>query len=155
MQLLATARYIHLNPIKAGLSRSPHYRWSSYEQYADSLDDDLCNTDPIIDVAGSIEAFLCLHHTDLDSKEMLEDKPYRRRWSDDQALLFMKKQIGKDDIQAIALMSPKEAEMHLAAARRAGLSIRQLQRLTGIGHHTIAKAAKEQNLSPPSHDTIL
>lgn len=81
---------------------------------------------------------------------MLEDKPYRRRWSDDQALLFMKKQIGKDDIQAIALMSPKEAEMHLAAARRAGLSIRQLQRLTGIGYHTIAKAGKGQNLTPPS-----
>lgn len=86
---------------------------------------------------------------------MLEDKPYRRRWSDDQALFFIKRQVGKDDIQAIALMEPKERDMHFAAARRAGLSIRQLQRLTGIGYHTIAKAAKEQNLSPPPHDTIL
>lgn len=150
IQLLTTARYIHLNPVKAGLSQSPHFRWSSYEQYANSLDDGLCNTSLIIDTADSIEAFLCLHRTEPDSKEMLEDGPYRRRWCDEQAIFFMKKQIGKDGIQAIALMEPKERDMHLTVARRAGLSIRQLQRLTGIGYHTIAKAGKEQCLTPPS-----
>ncbi len=150
VQLLATARYIHLNPVKAGLTQSPHYQWSSYEQYAGSLDDGICNTELIIDIVGDVAAFLLLHRTDPHDEGLLEDNPYRKRWSDDQAALFMKKQIGRDDIQALPFLEPKERDMHLAAARRAGLSIRQLQRLTGIGYRIVAEAGKGQGLTPPS-----
>ena len=39
-QLLHLSRYIHLNPVVAGLSRSPEdYKWSSYSTYIDNDND--------------------------------------------------------------------------------------------------------------------
>lgn len=48
--LLELSRYVHLNPVKAGLvTRSEAYPWSSYRAYADKMKDPLVTTDLILE----------------------------------------------------------------------------------------------------------
>ena len=49
-QLLEETRYIHLNPVRAGLVRRPEdFSWSSYRSYiTPQADDELVNTNPVL-----------------------------------------------------------------------------------------------------------
>jgi len=53
-QLLVCARYIHNNPVKAGIADSPgNYRWSSYHDYLDNHNSELLDCNQIMDMLGS------------------------------------------------------------------------------------------------------
>ena len=48
-QLLQTSRYIHLNPVKANMTRTPDvYRWSSCAVYYDQITDSMVHTEKIL-----------------------------------------------------------------------------------------------------------
>lgn len=52
-QLLTCARYIHNNPVKAGIVKSPgKYRWSSYHDYLDNSGEPLLNTEFMLNLFG-------------------------------------------------------------------------------------------------------
>ena len=51
---MACARYVELNPLKAGLARDPaDYAWSSYRTYAHGHDNPLIAPDPLYDTLGA------------------------------------------------------------------------------------------------------
>lgn len=57
--LLAAARYLEMNPVKAGLVRSPqHYRWSSAAAHLSGEDDGLAHVGPLLEFAGDWNKFL-------------------------------------------------------------------------------------------------
>jgi putative transposase len=64
--LLACSRYMELNPVRAGLVRSPaHYRWSSYRCNAQGKADALLSSHPVYkrlgrSRAGRVEAYRAL-----------------------------------------------------------------------------------------------
>ena len=52
--LLECARYVELNPVRAGLVRDPgEYNWSSYRFYALGEADDLTDEDPLYETFGN------------------------------------------------------------------------------------------------------
>ena len=54
---LELTRYIHLNPVRAGLVRVPQqYRWSSYRAYLGKGDDGLVNTEEILAMVSPVES---------------------------------------------------------------------------------------------------
>jgi putative transposase len=67
--LLATARYIEMNPVAAKLVQSPgEYRWSSAHAHLVGQDDDLVQVKPLLDLVPDWRSFLMLapeHEVDL------------------------------------------------------------------------------------------
>ncbi len=57
--LLTAARYIELNPVRAGLVKAPtRYRWSSAAAHARGRDDGLVTVDPLLELVPNWRGFL-------------------------------------------------------------------------------------------------
>ncbi len=57
--LLAAAKYIEMNPVRAGLSVTPvSYRWSSADAHLSGSDDGLVKAGPLSGIVGDWKAFL-------------------------------------------------------------------------------------------------
>ena len=65
--LLAAARYIEFNPVRAGLVEKPgDYLWSSASAHLSGKDNKLVKVSPLLDIAGSWKDFLS---TDIPENE--------------------------------------------------------------------------------------
>jgi putative transposase len=59
LHLLAAARYVEMNPVKAGLVRTPQqYPWSSANAHLKKRDDRLVRVEPLLSLAGPWRRFL-------------------------------------------------------------------------------------------------
>lgn len=136
--MLEAVRYIHDNPAKAGVSAASEYWWSSYREYVGKAR--LTDTSIVLDMLGGVDAFVAFQAAGAD-------KPYRFAGEHRIAV----DEVG--EVAAVALSAscgcaigevktlPKASRDEcLAALRDAGLSMRQIERLTGIGRKTIARA---------------
>ncbi len=57
--LIAAARYIELNPVRAGLVSNPtEYRWSSANAHMVGADDDLVKVNPLLELVSDWQALL-------------------------------------------------------------------------------------------------
>ena len=57
--LLAAARYVELNPVRARLAERPEdWRWSSAAAHLAGRDDGVCTVRPLLEVAGDWRAYL-------------------------------------------------------------------------------------------------
>jgi len=57
--LLAAARYIEMNPVRANLTPDPYaWRWSSAKAHADGIDDILVKVSPLLQMVGDWRLFL-------------------------------------------------------------------------------------------------
>jgi putative transposase len=66
--LLAAARYVEMNPVKAGLTERPEeYSWSSARAHIDGMNDQLVNVAPLLELVGDWTNFLALP-SEQDSK---------------------------------------------------------------------------------------
>ena len=63
--LLATARYVEMNPVAAGLVKHPEdYRWSSARAHLERKDDELVRVAPLLDLVSDWSSFLSLSSED-------------------------------------------------------------------------------------------
>ena len=63
--LLIAARYVELNPVRAGLAWRPEdYPWSSARAHLQGADDDLATVQPLLDLEPDWESFLYLGLTE-------------------------------------------------------------------------------------------
>lgn len=142
--LLELARYIHLNPTRAGIARYDDYSWSSYLEYIDRPI--LCTTKRILDLLGDSERISGFHACAPDDAwEMevsIDDEaviPKRRTISDSEAIRFAKGEFGATFADMIADLPSKERNVAIRRLRRYGMSVRQIERLTGIGRGIIQR----------------
>lgn len=127
--LLQVVRYIHKNPIKAGIcSNYADYKFSSYNEYfnksvyADTVF--LLNT-------VSLNNFKAFHEENVDDKVM-DITENKIRVSDNAAMEIITKIYKKNAITSLPEM-PRDIQIGIAAElRKKGLSVRQISRLTGI-----------------------
>ena len=69
--LLAAARYIELNPVRAGLCEKPwDYPWSSARAHVKRRDDGLVRVHPLLELAGSWRRFLRTPVPDEELKDL-------------------------------------------------------------------------------------
>ena len=71
--LMHLSRYIHLNPVEAGLTKEPEYEWSSYRDYIDEAQHKLCHTKPILDLFPSVYAYKKFVHDQKDFSKKLHE----------------------------------------------------------------------------------
>ncbi len=141
--LLSALRYIHQNPVTAGMVKDPaQYPWSSYSSYINTnrlIDAEFVLNHFQMDTEMAKDAFVKFHkeyynHTFLD---MEDDK---KRLSDDEArriILFMCNVESTRELQGF---DKRMRDNHLVELRNRGISDRQISRLTGISRAVIRKA---------------
>ena len=135
--LMAVVRYIHWNPVKAGLAPTCRYRWSSYDEYLGRAG--ICDVDWMLGVFGGVDDFVGFH--DIEPTEACLDMPVaRRRMGDTEAIALVEGEYGAGTLGRIAGMAVDERNSILRWMKEEGVSIRQAQRLTGVGKRIVERA---------------
>lgn len=142
--LLVVLRYIHQNPVKAGLVHSLlDYRNSSYNEYI--------NTDQIIDsnfILGMFSAdreqarigFIRFMNETSDNDECLEYKE-TLTLKDEEVIVLIQKYANVSTPLELQAMKKSERDARLKEFKKIqGISTRQIARVTGISQSVITRA---------------
>lgn len=134
-QLLACVRYIHDNPQKAGICAAAEYPLSSYHEYVGVSE--VADTRLVLSMVGGVGGF-----KDFSAQEpCFYDSPHGyARLSSADAVEIMDEAISPAERLALD-EGPRDARNAvLSKLKQAGLSVRQIERLTGIGRNIIYRA---------------
>ena len=139
--LLQAVRYIHNNPAKAGMCPADEYPWSSYHEYASGIQgasgvQGVATVALVLGMCGGREGFRAFQAESGDDYRFGQ----RSRIADGEAREVVRRirgDIAPGDIKA---MERPRRNALLFDLKDAGLSVRQIERLTGIGRGTIAKS---------------
>ena len=134
--LLTVFRYILQNPMKAGLGSPETYPWSSYRSIEGQHD--FCDISRIIAIAGNrqvLKGYVLKQNNDY----CLEEEPVMA-FSEADALQKAMRITGGENPLKIALHPKEKRDLLIARMKKAGLSIRQISRLTGINRNTVWRA---------------
>jgi REP element-mobilizing transposase RayT len=139
-------RYIHQNPLKAGLvSDIRDYRYSSWNEYTGDVDPafGVCNTDSVLSRMPLNELKEFVNDPLPDEVICLDNdnEQPRLRLSDDQVWEQIMKLTGTSDATGFQLLEREQQKIIIRKIRRLGASIRQLERLTGISRGVIQALA--------------
>jgi putative transposase len=94
--LLAAARYIELNPIRARLARSPReYRWSSAKAHLKGKDDVLVKVSPLLKIAGDWRRLLTSAVSEEDLKLFREHESTGRVLGGEEFQKRLEKKLGR------------------------------------------------------------
>ena len=138
--LLTVVRYIHQNPYHAGLEKSPGdpYLWNSMPIYLNETPSFL-NTAYILNVFGGREKFISFHK-ESGKEECLDTHQFKKRLPDDVAQEIIFQETGCSTPSQFQMLSLSQKEKHLSNLHEKGISIRQLNRLTGISKGIIERS---------------
>ena len=133
--LLEAVRYIHDNPVKAGLGSEASYQWSSYHEYVGVPE--FADTELVLDMLGGREGFIAFsaQRTGL----VYGVKPVRSA-SERELVQLASDLVGDVGLSAIKALPKGRRNALLRRMKEGRLSIRQIERLTGIGRNIIARA---------------
>ena len=132
--LLTVVRYIHLNPVKAGICRTPQqYEFSSYSSYF---------KDPMIDSAFmmtlmSRDKFTEFHSVPNDDECMDIDQIPKKALTDQQAIAEMTRVSGCRNASEFQRLNQAPRDNALHQMLSSGVRIRQASRITGISYHIV------------------
>ena len=134
-QLLQAVRYIHRNPVGAG--EPIDSLWSSFRDYMGKHGSIDVDTTFVMGLLGGKPAFLRLHDS--------EDGSYARRLprhrvADTQALSIAKDVLGEVGPHSLKSIDKASRDELLVRLKEAGLSVRQISRITSIGENIIQRA---------------
>jgi len=94
--LLAAARYVELNPVKAGMvERAEDYSWSSAAHHVDGRSDPLVRESPLKEMVGDWRAFLYSGDCEETSHELKRAERTGRPLGSPEFILFLEKALGR------------------------------------------------------------
>ncbi|OFV69045.1 transposase [Acetobacterium wieringae] len=140
--LLAVIRYVHQNPVKAEITDNPmDYPWSSYHEYLS--DKGLCETNDILslfseDLAKAKKQFETFNQSEENSQCLDIDE--KKRWKDPEAIDLIKQLAVVKNLSDIQQLDKLKRDDVIRSCKSEGLSIRQIERLTGISFGVVRKA---------------
>ena len=138
--LLTVVRYVHNNPVKAGICPADKYRWSSWRNYAEERG--LVRTDLVLSLVGGISGFLeyssVIDEENTDTEQLeIHDK---RALSDEAAIDIIRNKLHFESGTQIKALPRESRNEALRTLKQEGLTIRQIERLTGINRGSIGRA---------------
>jgi len=140
--LLALVRYIHQNPLVAGISNHiDKYRYSSYRAYTKGGSSLVCTSTVFnllsIDTSEAIEDFIEFHKTAEQEDFNLPDGVRKTEQQIRDAIVSALGEITPTEVCSLPL---RERNAHLSFLRKKGFSIRQIERATGVSRKIIERA---------------
>lgn len=136
--LLEVIRYVHNNPSEAHAGSARDYPWSSYSEYAFGRSG-IASTSLVLDMLGGpegFEAFVAERASCADA-DILGMAP-----SPDDLLERAEGVVGFP-ADKIGTLSKAERDEAIRLLGDAGFSVRQIERLTGVGRNTVARALRK------------
>lgn len=137
-QLLETVRYVHLNPERAGIEKASSYKWSSYREYQSAPE----YVDPqlVLEMLGGPEAFEEFHLQESENKSLSTRSVTERMVSTDAAVEVLDDVLSRNGLTEVPVDDRKVRDSLIRELRNRGLSVRQIERLTGIGRGIVSRA---------------
>lgn len=135
--LLETVRYIHNNPEEAGICRAEDYRWSSYREYMGAPR--LVETNVILRLIGGRAQFkrFCRERSNPTIRLRYAYNP-----TAETLIEIARDVISPESPDNVSALARDKRNRCLRLLRDAGFSLRQIERLTGIGKTTIIDATQ-------------
>ena len=140
---LTLIRYIHQNPLKANITKKlSEYLWSSYNIYISDNTRDIVDIDFALDMFSgdrdtAKKAFKEFHEILGDENFELSDKI---RLTDDQLKRKMLEIAKVEKLSDIALQNKQDRNTIIRNLRHNRISIRDIERMTGISRGVISRA---------------
>lgn len=133
---LAVLRYIHLNPVKAGIGEL-EYKYSSYNEYLNKKDGQLTDTDFVFEMI-SRDQFISFNNEANDDEFLdLEIDDFRLTDAQAREIIF---RISKcKTVTEFQGLDVEHRNSYLKELKEDGISIRQLSRLTGVSKGIVEK----------------
>ena len=135
--LLSVIRYIHRNPEKAGIAKAQEYEWSSFSSYlgpAPGVDNRLA-----LELFEGREGFAAFMAKEAEGDSYLEPEG-KPRIGDRAAKEIIREELGQESGTWLQQCSKEKRDESLRRLKARGLSIRQLERLTGVNRGVIQLA---------------
>jgi len=136
-------RYIHQNPVKAGIvERVKDYEYSSWGEFDGSVEPvfQICDVNTVLHRISFKELEEWVNDPLDDDIQCLEiEKKVYSKPSDDQVWLLIKEQTGATNSTAFQQLADEIKRNILKQLKDSGASHRQLERLTGVGRGLIQK----------------
>lgn len=144
--LLTVLRYIHQNPVKAGLAETAEeYPLSSYHEYMHPKENQLTDIEYVLSIMN-LKRFKAFHNVDNDDNCMdVKKKEYRP--TDDQATAIMQKISNCASAAEFDALPFQNRDMYIAQMKREGLSLRQISRITGVSLGIVRKISSCKDLA--------
>lgn len=142
-QLLSVMRYIHRNPIEAGLCNEVQdYYWSSYHEYIDKQYKPIATDIELVMEMISLDEFV--RYNSESSADRFLDMPNRPHavLSDEQAMTLMSEISGCKNSNVFQLLSRDNKDQYISALYMNGVGINQLCRITGCSKTVIYRAIR-------------
>ena len=146
--ILNLVRYIHQNPVKAGISKMENYKWSSYLEYFKNIPkDNLTDTKEVLEMFSHDEEESRREFFEFNSKtikfedsiELLEYE-MRNKLTDEEVTYFIKEKLGITNIQEIQKYNNKYRNSIIKKLKDIkGISQPQMARILGINITLIKK----------------
>lgn len=141
--LLAVIRYIHQNPVKAGLVQKPiDWEWSSCRGYynPDKFQDPLLDSDLILSFFSGKRSLFIKFNEEKNDDSYLDDIK-KVRLTDDEARVEISKVIENFDIARIKTLPKIERDEIVARIKEVnGVTQRQISRMLGIPLALVSRA---------------
>ena len=135
---LAVLRYIHQNPVHAGLCKdATDYRYSSHRDYIE-CDSGLVDIEFVFSMMDK-DAFIRLNNEPV-AKKCLDDDYVRLRLNDADAKIVMHDVSKCTSAAEFQSLCHDERNHYITELKERGLSIRQISRLTGVSFAIVRKA---------------
>lgn len=143
--LLQVVRYVINNPVAAGISSLDDYPWSSFPEY--------CGQKGLTDVGIVLDMFESPEDFEQFCRE--GSQPYDRKLEHDSVPDAMAlpvanhiaMQLGYRDVSQVTSLSREKQSAFLSDLADAGLTHKQIARLTGISASTISRRIREAEAS--------
>lgn len=146
--ILNLQRYIHQNPIKAGIGTIEGYLWSSYREYISQNKEELVDKEEIFKLFSEkkekvVKKFIQFNNEILNlskSDEILEYE-IRKTLADDEIIDLVKKELKIKNIQEIQGYEKQKRDDCLKKVKKIkGCTQKQLSRILGINIRIIQRA---------------
>lgn len=139
--LLTAVRYIHNNPVKAAICRADKYKWSSWRYYTGELKG-LVDTQEVHRLLGGPEGFL---KYSAEADPFSEDEGFfecreSKRLTDREAQQIIKEVLRLESGTQLQQMDRAKRDKAICKMKEQGLSVRQIERLTGITRGIVMNA---------------
>lgn len=149
---LTAIRYVHRNPVEAGLAPTCAYPWSSYASY---LGQRTWLTDPVsseavptphvkvdtakaLEMLGGVDAFQDFH-SHPGSEAFIDDAPMPTAMAEPDMLAAASDLLGGSSPAAVKSLPKKDRDRSLRALKSA-FSIRQVALMTGVSRSVVQRA---------------
>lgn len=145
--LKTVLRYIHQNPVKAGMTNKPEaYQWSSCKVYYGGKDylPGLCDTKFILSLFSENDKLAVNElrlFSEIETLDVCMEDIEVTALSETQARQIIEAVLGEKPVNRLMELPKKDRDIILHQLKlNEGLSIRQISRLTGLGFNIVKRA---------------